>query len=887
MNKTIHIAQFAAGSRLDNIGDTTLFYSEGFSKRANDVRGIFLDNPPVLSPRHASLVWRYYKDVDRYMLMHVQGSHVVNTAMGRNYPFRAAYEVSRNEMNAIDFALTALFAAMPRIATMPTGRAQGERTIDVYHPPLSGQAEALAYHLLNALLRGERLYVTLPVPADSYRADGIFSAPELAVVLSAIEHLPLQLRRYATFGFCVDNRFSYVLDDVLLMVIPQDSGSQMVPAAQNASVMTWQQAVGTRPAVDQNAYNALQGVTLPGADSPLLPLDALHRAVEVAKKQPLALSADEWPIWLALGRQLTELKVESWPQLADVCRRMDAQTREKMAATYRKPSLRWSLKGFDEALLALMHYGDDEMRQLQRAALPAYLFSGSYAFLFKEGMNDRVKEMLDANLLSASTQQTSSNTPAIIMKWYDIYATNKRLGATGVQTLFKDLMTRYVAPQLSNLSDIVALMEKCPFVLATAFVQPAKVYMPQNMQRLAPEHKKLVEQWIRKAVDSMAFTSVDEVAKLMEKVNAKEVSPEAVELQALRSMKAKDLKALLVGTSQQSVVAACERLLAPTSRLPRSWRDFTMQQVLPAVGDVLFSSVGAMPREMLLDTHQWARLGPLKKQAPHVFALLAERLSQLFATAPYKAMADSVKKMRSQAALPIIDIFIQSLRKRNKNMANELEKQYKALRKSSRRGQLFRLIGCLVAGILVGAVLTYGGMSLYKWLSGPEKTEPTSGTSILWADNGQGNMMARLADMADWDNVSAVTVDTFSVKDLSFGQTADLLLLNQRYYASPTTPKTEPAKAVVYSVDEKGQPMAVSKADTLSFDSSHSLLSTVCSRNCRIGAILVQDTIVVDVPNKELTAADSTALSTKDARYYLRVVKYVQSRLPKGTVIAY
>ena len=108
MRKTIHIAQFASGSRTDNIGDTTLFYSAGFSKHANDVSGLFLDNPPVLSPRYASLIWRYYADVDQYIAIHVQGSHVVNSAMGRSYPFRAGYEVSRDDMNAIDLTLAAM-----------------------------------------------------------------------------------------------------------------------------------------------------------------------------------------------------------------------------------------------------------------------------------------------------------------------------------------------------------------------------------------------------------------------------------------------------------------------------------------------------------------------------------------------------------------------------------------------------------------------------------------------------------------------------------------------------------------------------------------------------------------------------------------------------------
>ena len=67
MRKKIDIAQFASGSWPDNIGDTTLFYSAGYSRHANDVSGLFLDNPPVLSPRYASVAWLYHADVDKYL----------------------------------------------------------------------------------------------------------------------------------------------------------------------------------------------------------------------------------------------------------------------------------------------------------------------------------------------------------------------------------------------------------------------------------------------------------------------------------------------------------------------------------------------------------------------------------------------------------------------------------------------------------------------------------------------------------------------------------------------------------------------------------------------------------------------------------------------------
>ena len=104
----INIYQLIYGSLSNPLGDSTLAYSIGPSNRANDVRGLFMDDfsMPRLSSAYSSLVWRYYAQEDRYIAIHVQGSQITDPSMGRYYSYRAAFEVNRDELNKeLDFDL--------------------------------------------------------------------------------------------------------------------------------------------------------------------------------------------------------------------------------------------------------------------------------------------------------------------------------------------------------------------------------------------------------------------------------------------------------------------------------------------------------------------------------------------------------------------------------------------------------------------------------------------------------------------------------------------------------------------------------------------------------------------------------------------------------------
>lgn len=756
MNRNVIISQFAAGSRPSPIGDTTLFYTAGFSKHANDVSGLFLDNPPVLSPNHASLVWRYYRDVDRYMLIHVQGSHVVNTSMGRNYPFRAGYEVSRDDMNTIGFQLSALFKVMPRMTQMSLGRVEAIRSVEVSATDVQKPLTPLATHLCEAMLRNRRVYVGVDVIGDDWRGDGIFDAPQLRTILDAVESLPLSLRRHAGFAFCVDNHYSVVLDDVLLVVY--ENGRMTVP--QDAISLSWQQAVGTQAAIDATLLSQLLSIRLPGERTPVLALGELHRALTVNAKQPSQLHGDEWPLWLSLGHQLSELSTRGWSDFRSFYNNMDRATQAAYANSVRQASLRWSLNGFDKSLLPLINYSEEE-------------------------------------------------------------------------------------------------------------------------------HK----QWLKMAVGTVVFESVDDVVDVLASVKDDKAKNQAqppmstmLNELAVKNLKEKDLRELL---ATGSPVSQCEKLLKTSMRLPESWHAFVTDKVMPAVMATLFGTNGVLKKEQLLDTKNWPRIAAIRKQSPHVYVLMEDRLQSLFLKEPYTQLAQTVRRMRSEEAWPIINLFITTIKKRNKKMANDMEKLFKELKGAKNKRKRSRMnIALLVGGFLCGILLTAGILMAYNSLFG-EKPKELSGAAIEWVNTEQENLMVRLADLSEWSGLDKVSVDTFSVNNLTFGKTADLLALNQHFYGSPSTLMTDNAKAVVFAVDEKDGNAETMKLDTIAVTKDKSLLSSLYNKPCRVDRIIVADTVSINIPNKEWFAADSTGVTMQDTKYYFRVVKYVNERLPQGIQIAY
>lgn len=900
---TINIAKYASGSWPDNIGDTTLFYSAGYTRHGSDVSGLFLDNPPVLSPKHASLVWRYNADVDHYILIHVQGSHVVSKALGRIYPFRAGYEVSRDDMNKIGFCLTSLFRAMPRIGRMPEGRVDAVAVVNVGNPIPTTAANTLRTHIIRAMLQEKPLYLAFDIMGEEFFGDGVFTG-ELQTLTSAIEGLPLNIRRYATFGFCVDEHYLDVLDDVPIIVYDRVS-KMSVP--QNAISMTWDEATTSPARIGEKEDALLRSIKLPGAQEPLLSFDNLKRAFKVGGMTSDQLRDSDWTIWRKLGNHFSQLGTNGWKAFRNYYSRMDAESQQAYVKAMRDVSLGWTMEGFHEDVFNLMDYDGDSVAKLQDKALPGYLYEGRHSFLFKKGLSEEQKGRLDGRFL----RSLKLTEPQSVINWYGIFKKEGLDKNKGVTAVFGELFGTLVVPELKSMRKIVECMTKYSFVPTEYFKPPKQVSMPEGIRNLKPAYRELIETWVRDAAKGYSFGDIGAVIAAFGRIldsKSKDRSPESM---ALMQVGEEELFSLLSKGNDNQRYDNCEDLLDVGRALPKDWDDFFRDTLLPAVQHTLFGGKRneayrpLLSKEQLLDVHEWPRIAAIRKNHPLVYKVIRERLQTYFEQiTTAKGLGSDIKthfinaaslkrekknpqddkaivkyKGNAAEAYPIISLFISTIKKSNSKMSKELDHLFRDLKGTRNWGKIR-----LVAWALTAVICAVGGLVAGKYLFSPEKPLTKDGLSIVWEGNQQCNLMQQLANVVDWDSVSMVKVDTLEVPHLTFNKSADLLPLSKAYYSLKGLEVPDTAKVRAYLFNEKGEP--VGKEDTLTIVDGKPLLESVYDKKYRLRNIQVKGN-TVDIPNKVLLDNDSTQLSTLDAKYYLMVVKYLTKKLPEDVTIAY
>lgn len=901
MVRNINIAKFASGSWPDNIGDTTLFYSAGYTRHASDVSGLFLDNPPVLSPKHASLVWRYNADVDKYILIHVQGSHVVSKALGRIYPFRAGYEVSRDDMNLIGFCLTSLFQVMPRIQRMPEGRVASDTAVNVGRPMPTNAAQVLADHIMLALIHGSPLYIALDIIGERFFGDGVFEG-ELQTLTAAIECLPMTLRRYASFGYCVDEHFCDVLDGVPIVVY--DKASKMA-VPQNAVKMTWEEATEKRAQVGKNEEDLLQRIQLPGEHGPLLVGDSVQRAFKVSVMTPEQLQGGDWTIWRMLGNDFAQLGTKGWREFKNYYGRMDEESRKAYIESVREASLGWTMEGFHEDVFNLMHFDGHSASKLQDKALPGYLYEGRHSFLFRKGLSEEQRERLDGRFLRALKLGDAQT----VINWYGIFEKQGCTKNKGVMAAFGELFGTWVVPELKSMRKIVECMRKYPFIPTEYFQPPRQVSMPEGISSLKPAYREMIESWLHDAASAYTFGDVRAVTAAFGRMLASKDKDRSPESMALKQVREEELFELLSRGNENQRCDGCEDLLSVVRVLPRDWDDFVRETLLPAVQHTMFGGKRneayrpLLSKEQLLDVHEWPRIAAIRKNYPLVYKVVCERLITYFGQTAARGLGSDIKthfinaaslkkekkapqdssttvryKNNAEGAYPIISLYISTIKKSNTKMSKELDHLFRDL-KGTHNWKRIRL----VAWICTAIICALGGLAAGKFLFSSEKPSPTGGVSIVWEGNQQHNLMQQLAYVADWDSVSRVKVDSLEMAHLAFGKTADLLPLSKVYYKMNGIENVDTALVRAFTLNEKGEQ---GKTDTLVVTLEKPLLESVCDKKYRIQNVSVKD-CSIDIPNTALMANDSLSQSTLDAKYYFAVVRYLTKKLPANLSIAY
>lgn len=920
---TIKISKYATGSWPQNIGDTTLFYSGDSSRHAKDVEGIFLDNPPRLSPDCAGLVWRYYHDTDRYLLIHVQGSQVVNAALGRNYPFRAGYEVSRDDMNAIKFNIPAVMKAVPRIANMQEGRVPLETEVNEKTRWPEGE-EMLKKNILNAFCRGQKLYIALDVNDRKYHEDDIFDAPELKMLLGAIHQMPEDVQRYMWFAFCVDSNYDYVLDDVPIVVYLKNRNIKITDGIKQT---TWEE-VTTKLVIGGAEPFSFK---LPGKNEPLMPFGELQLAAIVATKKVNELNGEEWQMWMNTGHDLSEISTNGWNDFAHFVESMDETTRSEYIDSVRAASVRWNVTGLKEELYEQMEYDESQKSELRRKTeVLKDMLQGNdtYSFLYPKGqLTEDDLKAVDAKFLEELNLQTKED----IKKWCDIFKKNGCLNNKEVEKAFATLFEKYIFHSLCTTEEVLDYMKQYPFISGKHYQKPIDFKPPTKKQLVGinTELRQVVEKWVEDEAKNFSFDRIEDVIENLRNVR----KLNEVEKKALEEISKERVVRLLTEGAQggkfhdNSTLDACERLLDAIASLPylsSTWQEKAEETFLPAVGEVI-KNTEELSKDNLLDVAQWAGLGRMLKKYPGVFLFVKKRMDSLIdksaiatelqknvirhffideeetrkkpakrSDIPFKVVipggeeeADKVitvdggeessaneKAMKfrdeqeADKAYPLIETFIKILSKmKMEKNVKELRIRFQDLKsvKDKKIRMIKRYLAmaiCFFAGLAVSALLL--------WKSSRSSGEPPKAPIISQPIEGADkHPMLQLAD-----SLNTIGKEKFIKSFVYPGLKTDTLWLDSLSSFLPVSTTYAQkagigaATAYLYIKSEDG----TEKKDSVIIEADNTLLQAANKKGCRIDKIVI-GSVTVDIPNKKL--ADNDTIDMTNPYYYFRVIDHI------------
>lgn len=882
MRTTINIPKRASGAKKDQIGDGTLFYTGEVSDFNKSLSGWFIDNPPVLSQQHASLVWRYNHGLDRYILIHVQGSQVVSESMGRYYPYRAGYEISRDDMNRIGFSLTSLFAALPRIATMTYGRVDLETVVEEKRiMPAGPNSSTLAHNIMAAIVTGKRLMVEISPKGDgSWREDGIFKCLEMDTLLSAIDNMDIMLRRYATFAFCVDENFEPVLDGV--PVVFYRAGCAIKPGADDLS-MSWQEVVSRKIPLTPLQSNLATVFPYPGANEPLMTAEDMLKAYSVFNKDVSKLKGGEWDTWLKMGHKLTEVAPASWQQFKTYHDSMSGAVKKQFAMLNHAASLKWDIDGMTQELFDAVNNAqaldDKELLMLQRRALQEHLENNRFGFLFADGVPDDMLDGLNAKYLE-SLNLTSIGS---VEKWYGIYKKHKRLKEPGVTEAFARLLKTH-ASQLTDIKQIVAFMARYPFVPVDAYRKPATIKSKPSTRELEENQAELVKKWIADASRDVSFKNLGEVNDLLTTIKSGD-DYDQMKAEGLKNMGRPTLMSLLAGVKESSQVSQIEVLLEKSKGLAKYWGDFK-DMVKPVVNDFLFGNSGRWKPSFMLDVKNWDKLAAVEEHAPRVFELIEKAFVNDLENASsdqFKALTGSVTNYYTpledgsggHEPNRLVELFIDCLKKKDKEKAIELENNIMRFSKSG--GIKSLLLGALL-GLVLGGALGFLGYKMMVKSDGTDAAAPGSSYMVKFLPREKQNMMLMLAALPD--SINEVSMDSLTLsmdsvrKDLHFLQAWNKMSLQ-------TLEQLDSARLTIRPLSDVEEfppdvPTVISK--------QCSLLDMMTSRVFKVDSITVLGKgVAIAIPSDSLLGGQPVTALPAD--YYFKVINYIDTHLPKDKII--
>lgn len=403
---TIKIKQIMFGSpnRTENIGDGLLAFAGDSSSDAQAVRAKFIDNPPYLSTKYSSVVFRRLFKENLYSIVHVQGSAVVNKGMGRQYPYRAAYEILANDTQGIDKHLHAtLLESVPRIREYEVGR---NKLLEDCGLKLVGKARNdsaslnLSRHILKAFLQKKRLYVSLPISKD-YSFNGSIDSDEIKILTDAVDILPLKLNQVCSWAFCVDENYTSekrndILDDVLVVVYAE--GSEMkIP--NDVLHEKWSEATSRGCELSDNDEKILKlaldrnDVIFSSSMNVLETIGGMTEKIKaIGKKSKKEFDQSDWDLYIKLNevpKLLPDFGVTNWSDAAYVYARLPEGLRKTLRGLLKQNDSTFGVNTLNKEVYGVLNLKVLGLRpDLQKIVLKDWIKGNDkgrrYEFLFLE-----------------------------------------------------------------------------------------------------------------------------------------------------------------------------------------------------------------------------------------------------------------------------------------------------------------------------------------------------------------------------------------------------------------------------------------------------------------------------------------------------------------------
>ena len=250
----INIEHKIWGSLTDVQGDIVVSYTSGVSSQLDTLEAWVPS--PVLFANYASLLGFLNPSSKRYTFVHTQGAHVNFPSNARQYATRAIYEIESNQMLKLQYDFESLLSSFPRMVRFSERNVGVNPEVDIKLLPkvlLSDQEQLLLSALRYSIFEDKQLAIVMSDTSKSVEENAVFEHPLLKMIARVVDHLPINLRKFASFAFSIDDNYKEFVPFTQIVCCYPGSDNLFTEAP---IVLKWSDGGlhinGSMPSVDNN-----------------------------------------------------------------------------------------------------------------------------------------------------------------------------------------------------------------------------------------------------------------------------------------------------------------------------------------------------------------------------------------------------------------------------------------------------------------------------------------------------------------------------------------------------------------------------------------------------------------------------------------------------------